>query len=64
MVLKRAELKFYKSSTPRELAEYIKANPDLKKNIDAFKKEYSYDFKGKKWDKISIFKKSGRRLDK
>lgn len=44
MKYRKGELNFYKSSLPKELRKYAKQHPENQEFVDAFLKEYEYNY--------------------
>lgn len=48
---RKGELKFYLTSTPKEIKQYLKDNPDNTEYVEEFLKVYIYNYVKKGWKK-------------
>lgn len=47
--LRKGELVFYKSSSPKELKKYIKNHPENQEYVEEFLSRYRYNYVKKTW---------------
>lgn len=51
---KKGELQFYRTSTPKEIKDYLKKHPHLKESIKQFLAEHDYQYRQKTWKKKGV----------